>query len=63
MTGEQRRALAAAVERILPSEDGPGAVETGAVAYIERLLDTDLFRSWQPQGRGFSSLVSLARLD
>ena len=48
MTGEQRRALAAAVERILPSDDGPGAAETGAAAYIERLLETDSFRSWQP---------------
>jgi gluconate 2-dehydrogenase gamma chain len=48
MTGEQRRALAAVVERILPSDDGPGAVETGAAAYIERLLETDGFRSWQP---------------
>ncbi len=48
MTGEQRSVLAAAVERILPSDDGPGAVETGAAAYIERLLETNLFRSWQP---------------
>lgn len=40
--------LAAAVERILPSDDGPGAVETGVAAYIERLLETNLFRSWQP---------------
>ena len=48
MTGEQRRALAAAVERILPSDDGPGAAETGAAAYVERLLETGPFRSWQP---------------
>ncbi|HEX6862790.1 MAG TPA: gluconate 2-dehydrogenase subunit 3 family protein [Thermoanaerobaculia bacterium] len=47
MTGEQRIVLAAAVERILPSDDGPGAVETGAAAYIERLLETS-FHSWQP---------------
>jgi gluconate 2-dehydrogenase gamma chain len=48
LTGEQRRILAAAVERILPSDDGPGAAETGAAAYIERLLETNQFRSWQP---------------
>ena len=48
MTGEQRRSLAAAVARILPSDDGPGAAETGAAAYIERLLETNPFRSWQP---------------
>lgn len=47
LSGEQRRTLAAAAERILPSDDGPGAMETGAAAYIERLLDTAL-RSWQP---------------
>ena len=48
LTDEQQKVLAAAVERILPSHDGPGAAETGAAAYIERLLETDLFRSWQP---------------
>jgi len=48
LTGEQRRVLTAAVERILPSDDGPGAAETGAAAYIERLLETNPFRSWQP---------------
>lgn len=47
MTREQRSVLAAAVERILPSDDGPGAAETGSAVYIERLLGTD-FRSWQP---------------
>ena len=48
LSNEQRSVLAAAVERILPSDDGPGAVETGAADYIARLLDTNLFRSWQP---------------
>lgn len=48
LTDAQQRTLAAAVERILPSDDGPGAAEAGAAAYIERLLDTALFRSWQP---------------
>ncbi|HWN43879.1 MAG TPA: gluconate 2-dehydrogenase subunit 3 family protein [Thermoanaerobaculia bacterium] len=48
LSDEQRSVLATAVERILPSDDGPGAAETGAAAYVERLLETDLFRSWQP---------------
>ncbi|HET9228437.1 MAG TPA: gluconate 2-dehydrogenase subunit 3 family protein [Thermoanaerobaculia bacterium] len=48
LTDAQRKTLAAAVERILPSDDGPGAAETGAAAYIERLLETDRLRSWQP---------------
>lgn len=48
LTVEQREVLAAAVERILPSDDGPGAAETGAADYVERLLETDRFHSWQP---------------
>lgn len=48
LTVEQREVLAAAVERILPSDDGPGAAETGAAVYVERLLETSQFRSWQP---------------
>ena len=48
LTGEERKILGAAAERILPSDDGPGAAETGATAYVERLLDTDHLRSWQP---------------
>lgn len=48
LTEAQRKTLATAVERILPSDDGPGAAETGAAAYIEQLLETDRLRSWQP---------------
>jgi gluconate 2-dehydrogenase gamma chain len=48
LSNEQRSVLAAAVERILPSDDGPGAAETGTADYIERLLETKPFRSWQP---------------
>jgi gluconate 2-dehydrogenase gamma chain len=48
LSNEQRIVLAAAVERILPSDDGPGALESGAAAYIDRLLETEGFRSWQP---------------
>jgi gluconate 2-dehydrogenase gamma chain len=48
LTSEQQRVLAAAAERILPSDDGPGAAETGAAGYIERLLETRRFRSWKP---------------
>ena len=47
LTDAQQRTLAAAVERILPSDDGPGAAEAGAAGYIERLLETS-FHSWQP---------------
>lgn len=36
----QRRTLAALSESILPSDDGPGAAEAGAVAYIENVLSS-----------------------
>lgn len=48
LTNEQRAVLAAAAERIVPSDDGPGAAETGTAAYVERLLETDRFRGWAP---------------
>ena len=48
LTGEQRKTLAAAVGRIRPADDGAVAAETGAAAYIERLLESNQFRSWQP---------------
>jgi hypothetical protein len=38
LTGEQRRTLAAALERILPSDDGSGAAEAGSVRYAERVM-------------------------
>ena len=44
MTGEQRRTLGAALERILPSDDGPGAAEAGSVEYAERALAEPRFR-------------------
>lgn len=38
LSPQQRRNLAAAAERIIPSGDGPGAAETGAAAYVESAL-------------------------
>ncbi len=37
----QRQNLVAAAARILPSDDGAGAIETDAAAYIEHLLEED----------------------
>lgn len=39
--------LSAAVERILPSEDGPGAAEAGAAVWIEGTLAAEGNRSWR----------------
>jgi hypothetical protein len=38
LSEEHRCTLAAAVERILPSGDGPGAAETGVAEYVEGRL-------------------------
>jgi hypothetical protein len=41
---ERRRLLTAAVERLLPSDLGTGARETGAAGYVERVLETFAYR-------------------
>ena len=38
LTAQQRETLAAAVARIVPSDDTPGATEAGVAGYIEQLL-------------------------
>lgn len=48
LTGLQRRTLAAAAARILPSADGPGAAETGAAEYVEAALGEERLRGWFP---------------
>jgi hypothetical protein len=44
----QRGILDAAVSRILPSNDGPGATETGVADYIERALRDPWHRHFRP---------------
>lgn len=44
----RRRTLAAAVERILPAGDGPGAAEAGVAAGVERALGEPFFRGLRP---------------
>jgi len=41
---DHRKVLEAAVERLLPSDDGPGARETGVAAYVERALNRRWYR-------------------
>lgn len=38
LSGERREILRAATARLLPSDDGPGARETGAADYVEAAL-------------------------
>lgn len=61
LDGHRRSTLEAATSRILPSEDGPGAIEAGVVDYIERALRDDYFRTLRrPMERGLDLLESLA---
>jgi gluconate 2-dehydrogenase gamma chain len=48
LTAPQRLTLAAAAERILPSEDGPGAAETGVADYVASALGEERLKGWLP---------------
>lgn len=48
LTNLQRRTLAAATERILPSDDGPGALEAGAAEYVTAALGEARLRDLYP---------------
>ncbi len=56
-----RGILEAAVSRILPSDDGPGAEETGVAEYIERAVGHPWHRHFRPLfGKGLDFLEALA---
>lgn len=58
----QRRTLAAAAERILPSDDGPGAVEAGVAEYVAAALGEERLRGWLPLfSHGLDRLERIAR--
>jgi gluconate 2-dehydrogenase gamma chain len=62
LTDLQRRTLAAAAERILPSDDGPGASETGAAGYIAAALGEERLRDLYPLfSRGLDRIDQIAR--
>lgn len=50
---ERRRLLTAVIERLLPSDLGTGARETGAAGYVRRALETS------PYGRGVEQCLDL----
>jgi len=53
LTAPQRETLFAAVDRLLPAGDGPGAVEAGACEYIEETLaapSASTIRPWIYRG-------------
>jgi gluconate 2-dehydrogenase gamma chain len=61
VSAAQRQILEVAVARILPSNDGPGAVETGVADYIEGALGDPWHRHFRPLfARGLDFFEALA---
>ena len=62
LTGPQRRTLTAASERILPSDDGPGARETGVSESVIAALGEERLRDWHPLfSHGLGRIEEIAR--
>jgi gluconate 2-dehydrogenase gamma chain len=59
LTAEERRWLGAICERIVPKDQDPGAVESGAVAYIERQLAGPLSRHRKYYRHGLAAMQAL----
>jgi gluconate 2-dehydrogenase gamma chain len=52
----QRRTVDAAMARIIPSDDGPGAREAGVTEFVDRYLSGLAFIYAKPDGSGFLEL-------
>lgn len=61
-TADERAALAAACERILPRDHDPGAIDLGVPDYIDRALVAEVMVKWrEPLRRGLADLDTRAR--
>jgi hypothetical protein len=60
-TPQELAILRAAVDRILPPDDFPGAWEAGAAEYLERQLDRDLLAMREIVQAGLAALDAEAR--
>lgn len=56
-TPAQRRTVAAAMARIIPSDATPGAAEAGTIDFLERYLSGTGFVYARPDGSGFETLT------
>lgn len=62
LTADEAALLTAIAARLIPADaDGPGAVEAGAVAYIDRALAGGLASSREAYRRGLAALERYAR--
>jgi gluconate 2-dehydrogenase gamma chain len=56
-TDDQRAVVQAMMARIIPSDDGPGATEAGAIEFLERYLSGVDYIYAKPDGSGFETLT------
>ena len=56
-TVQQRRTIAAAMARIIPTDAMPGAAEAGTVDFVDRYLSGTGFIYAKPDGSGFETLT------
>jgi gluconate 2-dehydrogenase gamma chain len=60
-TPHERRTIAAAMARIIPSDDVAGAAEAGTIDFLERYLSGTDFIYAKPDGSGFETLTGKRR--
>ena len=58
-TPQQRATIEAAMARIIPSGDSPGAKEAGTVDFVDRYLSGIDYIYAKPDGSGFETLVGI----
>jgi gluconate 2-dehydrogenase gamma chain len=56
-TPHERRTIAAAMARIIPTDEHPGAAEAGTIDFVERYLSGTDFIYAKPDGSGFEVLT------
>jgi gluconate 2-dehydrogenase gamma chain len=58
-TEHQRQIIAAAMARIIPTDDMPGAREAGAIDFLDRYLSGIAYVFAKPDGSGFEALTGM----
>ncbi|MGY1805264.1 gluconate 2-dehydrogenase subunit 3 family protein [Blastococcus sp. SYSU D00922] len=55
--GHQRATIAAAMARMIPTDDAPGAAEAGTIDFLDRYLSGPGYVYARPDGSGFEALT------